>query len=505
MASPRQGPSASSSNTSSSRAAPQVTRLLDQGGALYAADDLEGARRAYASALAADPGEARALWSLAVIDLREGRWQAAAGGFRAFAKRAPRHPAARHNLGVAAEALGRWRQAARAYEEALAIDPTAFETRFALARALSVLGAIDAAAGHYRRLAETPAHRTQALTLLGVLAPRQVGDADLPQLRVAAGDGAADPAARTAALFALAPVLEARGDDAGAFEAFDEANRRHRAALGERAAATAQLHARSVEMQKARFTAGLITARDPGASGSTAPIFIVGFPRSGSSLIERMLAAHPQARAMGETGALAPVLARGGDAKDYLAAIRALGWNGAGRFVDKTLENFLHLGAIARMFPRAIVIESAREPMDVGFACWRQLFAHGHETLYDFNEIAAELGRYEEMMAHWRAVLPRPPAQVRLEDLVADPESEIRRLVVEVCALAWDRACLRFHEKPGAVRTESVAQVRQPISAATLGRWRRYEDRLGPLARALAARDRRAATRGPGRKTQGPR
>jgi hypothetical protein len=138
------------------------------------------------------------------------------------------------------------------------------------------------------------------------------------------------------------------------------------------------------------------------------------------------------------------------------------------------------------MFPKAVIILATREPLDACVACWRQLFATGAETLYDLAEIGAEYRRYQTMIEHWRTVLPGRMAEVSLEGLVAAPEREIRRLVVEVCGLSWDSACLRFWQAPGVVRTASAAQVRRPISSEGLGRWRRYERHLGPLRDALA-------------------
>jgi len=172
-------------------------------------------------------------------------------------------------------------------------------------------------------------------------------------------------------------------------------------------------------------------------------------------------------------------------ARRYLDAMRARGWRGAGRFVDKTLENYLHVGAIARLFPRAVILHAVRDPMDTCLSCYRQLFATGAETLYDLADIGAEYAVYREVMAHWARVLPGRVVEVDHEALVADPEGRIRWLVTEACGLSWRDACLAFHEVGGAVRTASSAQVRQPIFRTSLDRWRRYGSHLGPLTGAL--------------------
>ena len=140
------------------------------------------------------------------------------------------------------------------------------------------------------------------------------------------------------------------------------------------------------------------------------------------------------------------------------------------------------------MFPKATILIARRDPVDVALACFRQLFAHGNETLYDLGDIAAEIRRYDDMMDHWRAVLPGRVFEVRYEALVADPESQIRRLVTQGCVLPWADACLDFHRAVSAVATASAEQVRQPIFSHAVSRWRLYDSHLGPL---------RAALRGP--------
>ncbi|MGH6992493.1 MAG: sulfotransferase [Caulobacteraceae bacterium] len=434
-----------------------------------------------------DISRLRERWSAAVAALEQGRFAEARSGFLAVASADPANIAARHNFGVACQGLGRWQEAARAWGRALVVDAQAHESRFALAGALAILGRLEEAAGEYRHLAALPSERTRALSRLGILTSALTDD-EVEILEAAGRDEAAPLEVRSDALFALAPALEARVKLDQAFAAFSEANRLRREALGGAVEAAARAHARSVALQKARFDAPRLGRPDPAANPSPAPIFIVGFPRSGSSLIEHILASHPEVQGLGETGALGAALDVGGSATDYLGRVRTLGWNGKSRFTDKTLENFLHVGWIAQAFPSAVIIESRREAMDVAFACWRQRFAEGAETLYDFADIAAELRRHEEMMAHWKALLPGLVREARLEALIAEPEAEIRRLVIEVCGLPWNEACLRPHLNRRPVASASVAQVREPITGAWLGRWMAYGDRLEPLRSALAPR-----------------
>jgi hypothetical protein len=224
---------------------------------------------------------------------------------------------------------------------------------------------------------------------------------------------------------------------------------------------------------------------------SETPIFVIGFPRSGSTLIEQILASHADVQGLGETGALADLSAGGAAplklAERYLEAMRTLGWDGRSRFVDKTLENYVHVGLIAQMFPKAVILHSVRDPVATGFACFRQLFAAGNETLYDLGDITAEYRRYQTLMDHWAGLLPGRVIDVSYEALVADPQANIRRLVTEAAGLPWDEACLRFHEREGAVATASATQVRRPIYASAVDRWRRYEAELAPLIEGLGA------------------
>jgi hypothetical protein len=257
--------------------------------------------------------------------------------------------------------------------------------------------------------------------------------------------------------------------------------------------AAAQANTAAALYVRDRIATARIAAQAGQGSRSAAPIFIVGFPRSGSTLIEQILASHPDVQGLGEASVLPELVARGypdnpAGLKDlatrYLAAMRERGWDGASRFVDKTLENYLHVGLIRLMFPRATVLHAVRDPLDTCFACYRQLFTNGNETLYDLGDIAAEYRRYRDLMDHWRAVLPGWVSDIGYEALVADPEPRIRALI-EAAGLAWDPAVLQFHARAGAVTTASASQVRRPIYASSVARWRRYGSQLQPLIAAL--------------------
>jgi sulfotransferase family protein/tetratricopeptide repeat protein len=481
-----------------------ASRLLAEAGAHVTAGRLAEAAAAYARAERADPDDFRAPLSLATIDLRQGRPDLALPRLRRATALRPDLFDAWHNLGAVSQALERWDEAADAYGRASALRPDALETRRNHAIVLAVLGRIDEAEAQHRRLAGSLATRLWALTRLALMRPAAVTESELDEMRAAADGASTDLDTRIGLWFALGEALERRGADDAAFDAFAQGNRLRRAQLvgrpGVDPPALVRLHRESAERVRAAYGAELLAAGKGLGLSTAAPIFVVGMPRSGSTLIEQILSAHPDVRSLGETAVLPQLLERGAPgadpaspdqaalralARQYLEAIRARGWRGAGRFVDKTLENYLHVGAIALMFPRAVILHAVRDPLDTCLSCWRQLFAQGAETLYDLAEIGAEHVAYRQTMDHWRAVLPGRVIDVVHEALVADPERRIRWLVTEAAGLTWNDACLSFHTAGEASRTASSVQVRQPIFRTSLQRWRRYEARLGPLIEAL--------------------
>ncbi len=480
-----------------------LIRRLDEGAAFYHAGRLDLADAAYAAAERLDPDDVRAVYSRAMIDIRRGALASARERLARVVRRDPRLAHAWRNLAAVCQDLGLWSEAQVALRRAAALDPADAEVRFALAAALITLGRTAAGLKAYRTLADVPAQRLRALARVALVDPSAVSQEETAEMEAATTAGAAPAETRIALCFALGAMREARGLYGAAFDAFDAGNRLKRAGLeagppDRRPAAVLAHHAQSARHIAAVSPGGGFEGTDAEGDPGVAPIFIVGMPRSGSTLVEQILAAHRDVTALGETGVLPSLLERAYPgragaafatplpeiAAAYLAAMRERGWSGHGRFVDKTLENYLHVGVIRRLFPRAVVLHSVREPMDTCVACWRQLFNRGAETLYDLADIGAEYVAYDHLMRHWRTG-GLGPVDIALEALVAAPDAQIRWLTTQVCGLAWDPACLEFWKAPRAVRTASAVQVRQPISAAGLGRWRRYEGRLHPLVEAL--------------------
>ncbi len=470
-----------------------------------------------------------------------GRAEAAIERYRAALALAPDHAGALANLGSLLAERDEPEEAVRRLERALALDPSMAEMRVNLANALDALGRHEAALAEWRRLvAERPDTVCFRLRLAGTLrALGRFDEARAQDLESARGD--ADCAAalaeiaiadkerlaprwreRIAALlarrelpaddravlhFALAKVHDAEGE----FDlAFDHLRRANDLRLGERKAKDRGFDLAALAAQFDRLIAAFDRPLFTGASGlgdpSERPVFIVGMPRSGTSLVEQILASHSKVYGAGElahmeritrtmpariagagpypecVAALTPATARQA-ARDYLDRILTLA-PGVTRVTDKAPFNFLYLGLAAVLFPRARVIHCRRQPVDTCLSCYEQDFKGPMPWSWDLTTLGQFYRQHDRLMRHWQAVLPLPMLEVSYERLVAEFDATVRRIVA-FCGLDWEAACLAFHDNPRPVQTFSQTQVRQPIYASSVDRWRRYERHLGPLIEAL--------------------
>ncbi len=258
---------------------------------------------------------------------------------------------------------------------------------------------------------------------------------------------------------------------------------------------------------EAAFTRELIAKKSGGGDPSRMPIFVIGMPRSGTTLVEQIIASHPMVHGAGELQTFNDVIlgVRGPDGNtirypDFVAALDASAMRQIGaryvadvrklaptgeRVTDKMPSNYYFAGLIYLALPNAKIIHSIRNPVDTCMSCFSKLFTAEQNHTYDLAELGRYYKRYERLMAHWRRVLPAQSIlDVRYEDVVADLEGQARRIVA-YCGLPWDERCLSFHETERPVRTASATQVRQPIYKSAVGRWRVYEAQLPPLLRAL--------------------
>ena len=503
---------------------------------LAAQGEAEAASIAYTHALTLAPEDA-ALHSdagaaLATLGHQE---QAIALFTRAIALQ-PGFAAAHNNLGTALAALKRWEDAAAAYRAALALEPDFSEARGNLGNVAlelllpaEALTHVDAALAANPQLAEYHHSRGRALLYLG----------DMPAARAALSEAARlapdNPAyyatlAMSHRLDAHDPVFQALAGFAGNMQAYPEGARAHLhfamhrslehqgrheeafAHLLQGNALRRQLVAydepnalKYLARLEATFPSELMQRAPPVPDVPDVAIFILGMPRSGSTLVEQILASHRDVFGAGELKYLAETAATldpGGlsfpanvparSAAEFLAAgatyrarLRALAPQAA-RITDKMPSNFMHVGLLRLMLPGARIIHTRRDPVDNCLSCFAQVFGDSLAYANDLGELGRHYRAYDRLMAHWRTLLPPGVMlEVQYEELVADFEPQVRRLL-DFCGLDWDPACLDFHTHKRPVVTASATQVRQKLYTHAVGRARPYGDLLAPLLAALA-------------------
>jgi tetratricopeptide (TPR) repeat protein len=420
---------------------------------------------------------------------------------------APRSAEAHHTLAMVLQDLSLTDEAREAYEQAATLPGTVAEAALVgRATLLTEAGRRDEALAAFEQaLARFPGS-AQALAARSELRTFSAGDPDIAALEACLAQGERRSLVeRVAAHFALAKAYLDIKDPERAFRHLEAGNRQKRASFDYDSEQTG----RWMEHISTVFTPERYARLAGLGEPSTLPIFIIGMPRSGTTLIEQILSSHSQVTGAGELSALRfaideigsfpdGLLALDGEAgaeveaearlrqcgEAYLARVAPLA---AGRphVVDKMPGNFLYAGAIPLILPGARIIHVRRDPVDTCLSCYTKLFAGQQPFAYDQTELGVFYRQYERLMAHWRELLPADAfIEVDYEAVVDDLEGEARRLI-GFLGLAWDDACLNFHQNRRVVRTASVNQVRQPIYRSSKGRWHAHARYLGPLIEAL--------------------
>lgn len=465
---------------------------------------LTEAEASYRRALQSRPEWDAVYLNLGSLLLDVGRTDEAATSYRCALHLKPDCAEAHASLGNALMEQGRLDEAEASCRRALGIAPDLADAHCNLGNIFNEQGRLDEAEACYRRaLRSDPSLATAHLRLASVR-KTTAGDADMAAL-VALEAGARHrarplPNKDAACLhFALGKRFDDLGDPASAFPHFLEGNRLKRATVDY----DPERVARYFDTLMRNLDGAAVERLRGGGDPSSLPIFVLGMPRSGTTLTEQIIASHPAVHGAGELPDLGAILRRevaGAAFPDNLPALdrdRLSAWGadyvaglqqraaGARRITDKMPANFLALGLIHLMLPNAKVIHVGRDPADTCFSCFTTLFNHGQHHTYDLAEIGRYYAAYARLMDHWRKVLPGDAfLDVRYEDIVADQEAQARRLI-GFCGLEWDDACLDFHRNTRTVRTASMSQVRQPIYRSSLERWRPYEAFLTPLFDAL--------------------
>jgi tetratricopeptide (TPR) repeat protein len=411
------------------------------------------------------------------------------------------------NLGNSLAALDRHDEALASYRKALAISPELAEAHAGLGNELRTLGRLDEARKALERAVELAPRRPE---LHRSLAESKRFTSDDPQLAVlealGTNKGTISNDERIALHFALGKAYADFGEHEKAFRQLLEGNALKRRQVRYDEPGT---FAR-FDRLKAVFTPELIRQKAGLGDPSELPIFIVGMPRSGTTLVEQIIASHPKVLGAGELENLSKILAkleqpdRGVSfpemvqgmaerdlrrvAADYLAALPAAA-PPLERITDKMPANFRLVGMAHLAMPKARIIHVRRDPVDTCLSCFSKLFTGQQPFSYDLTELGRYYRAYEALMAHWRRVLPEGAMmEVQYEDLVADFEAQTRRLLT-YCGLDWDDRCLMFHKTQRPVRTASMTQVRQPLYGTSVGRWRPYQRMLRPLLDELCLRE----------------
>jgi len=519
------------------RLSPGEARIrADLGLALEMSGQRMEAETAYRAALAVSPALPQVLLNLGRLLETQARDDEAAETYAALIRLQPNSGLALTRLAAVELRLMQPTAAIDTARRAIAADPTLVEPQQTLAGALDTLGRVDEAIAarqqviaqhpdaafgyadlgmtqmHHGRLAEAEANYRHALALdpghgawwrqLSYIVPHRERDADIAAMEALHHSNGVGPEDKLEVCFGIGKALDDIGAFDEAFNYFLEGNGLKRSGLSYSSDETDRLFDR----MKAVFTPERFARHAGGGSPDETPIFVLGMPRSSTSLVEQVLASHPDVSGGGEfrlVNQLVGGLAQGpgfplGEALDhigagalrrmgerYVAQVRALA-PGARFITDKLPGNFIMIGMIRLMLPNARIIHCRRNPVDNCLSLFKNVFAAQHlRYAYDLREIGHYYARYLDLMAHWHKVLPGVIHDVTYEELVADFDGKSKALMA-YCGLDWRPECREFFNTRRSVQTASSAQVRRPIYSTSIGQGARYGERIAPLLEALA-------------------
>ena len=401
--------------------------------------------------------------------------------------------------------LGEYAAAIECYDRLLRLRSDSPRAWLGYGNILKTVGRRDDAVAAYRRALSLAPTLGEAWWSLANLKTWRFDAQDIAAMEAATGDPHAGRGDRVHLHFALGEAYEAAREFEPSFAHYSEANRLRRLSIDHDADALTRQVSRSITLHTRAF----IGDRADWGNASSEPVFIIGMPRAGSTLIEQILSSHSAVEGTAELPDI-PLLVQkmmveqqGGPSlaypevtarldadaartfgADYLAGTRLHRKTGKPFFIDKLPNNWLHIGFIHLILPNARIIDARREPLDCCFSNFKQHFARGQAFSYSLDDMGRYYRDYVRMMDHWDTVLPGRVHRVVHEELIADPAREIARLLAAL-GLPFEDACLNFHENDRPVRTASSEQVRRPINRDGVERWRAYDPWLGPLKQAL--------------------
>jgi tetratricopeptide (TPR) repeat protein len=521
--------------------------LSNRGAALHELKRFEEALASYDRALTLRPDYAEALSNRAATLHELQRFEEALADYDRALKLRPDYAEAFFNRGNSLFARKRYEEAVASYDRALALRPSYAEALLNRGNTLQKLRRFDEALAHYQRALVLKPDLVDAYNNMGNMLKEQgqfqeaqkaylealrldpnaaivygnladwktfkPGDPHLVAMEaLAAKQEGLSTTDRMQLDFALGKAYADLKDYPRSFKHLLAANASKRATISYDEAAALNFFDRI----EAVFTRDMIATKSGGGDASPMPIFVLGMPRSGTTLVEQIIASHPMVHGAGELPTLNDVIptARRPDGEvipfpefvpaldasglsqigaRYVAAVGELLPKGDGakgeRVTDKLPSNYYFAGLIHLALPNAKIIHTMRDPVDTCISCFSKLFTTEQNYAYDLGDLGRYYKRYEQLMMHWRRVLPQGRIlDVRYEDVVADLEGQARR-ILSYCGLPWDDRCLLFHKTDRPIRTASATQVRQPIYNSAVGRWRVYEEHLGPLLNAFGIVD----------------
>lgn len=466
---------------------------------------LEGKERAVAheafkSVVKLDRDHAAAWAQLARLNVSEGRISLAEAALKEIRRIQPRDPQVLDLTGVVLNQLGEYETAKAFFARVNTLAPQQPQFMMNLANALVFLGDIERAEAIFRDIIQLDSDNPQGhWGLSNAVKARDTShiDAMVPLLK----KYPRNPRARAFLHYAIGKEYEDIQSWDAAFDAFSAgaAARRETVEYDEIAEQA------MFDTLRETYDAAWLAAQS-GGNPDASPIFILGQPRTGTTLVERIVTSHSQVHAAGELQQFGLALRRlsgyhqpqrfsadlysraarldprkVGDM--YLQTVARMRGRKS-RFVDKLPLNYLNIPLILAALPNARIVHLVRDPMDACFASFKQLFADAYLHSYEQREMARHHARYRQLMAHWRDTFPGRFIDVRYEDIARDPEPHARDLI-DALGLNWEPACLEFHRSDRGVATASAVQVREPAHTRSIGRWRRYEQQLGPMREAL--------------------
>lgn len=511
-------------------------RLLAEAAELHRGGRYKEAEKIYRDILKQDPDNVSAMRLLALLAMKLEHYRDAVVLLKQVVRLAPDFRVALLDLGHAQTELHELEDAVETIQRAIALEPGSYGGYIALANALARSSRTSDAVAAYRKAIElrpevagtylglgnvlkTLGHQREAIDAyrkgisiqpafaelywsLSNLKTFRFDPAEIEAMKAELARPDLEDGATVHFCFALGKASEDAGDYDRAFEYYERGNMLRRKQESYDPVHTEVIGERIREV----FTREFLEQAGGSGHGGVRPVFIVGLPRSGSTLIEQILASHTQVEAtheLPEGGRLIKFIDRRSVGRtQYPEAVRQFSAedferlgkryddetrryrSGAPYFIDKMPNNFANLGLLSLILPNAVFINAMRDPMDTCLSCYKQLFARGQSFTYDIEDLGYYYLEYRRMMDHWHAAMPGRILDVRYEDVVEDLDRQVRRLL-DHCGLPWDDACLDFHNTKRAIRTASSEQVRQPLYADAVQHWQKFGKVLNPLQEIL--------------------